>query len=63
MKLNNEAVYWRTNKEWYVVDYENNRYKLTEAAPPRAVKSFRMYKRQNRWIKIRDFCEKIYFYK
>ena len=59
MKPYSEAMYWRTNKEWYVADYEHNKFKLTKAAPQRAVRSFRMYKRQNRWVRIKDLYEKI----
>ena len=47
MKSYSEAMYWRTNKEWYVVNREKNRFELTKAASPRAIESFRMWLRQN----------------
>ena len=47
MKSYSEAMYWKKNKDWYVANYEKERYELTKEAPPRAIESFRMYLRQN----------------
>lgn len=47
MKSYSEAMYWRENKAWYVVNDEKNRFELTKKATPRAVESFKMYLRQN----------------
>lgn len=48
MKPNNEATYWRTNKEWYKANYDTDKYELTPMAPLRAVESFRLYQKQSR---------------
>lgn len=48
MKSHSEATYWRTDKEWYKANYDTGKYELTPMAPPRAVKSFRLYQRQNK---------------
>ena len=47
MKAYDEAMYWKRNKDWYISNYEADRYELTPAAPPRAVESFRMYLLRN----------------
>ena len=47
MKSYSEAMYWRTNRKWYKVNYDTGKFELTTAAPPRAIKSFRLYRRQN----------------
>ena len=47
MKPYSEAMYWKTNREWYVVNHDKDRFELTRMAPPRAIESFRMYLRQN----------------
>ena len=47
MKSYSEAMYWRTNEKWFVINIEKDRFELTKAAPPRAIESFRMYLRQN----------------
>ena len=47
MKSYNEAMYWMTDDEWYTVNYEENRFELTQKATPRVVESFRMWLRQN----------------
>ena len=52
MKPNSEATYWRTNKEWYKVNYDTDKYELTPMAPPRAVKSFRLYQRQSKIMAV-----------
>lgn len=52
MKPNSEATYWRTNKEWYEVNYDTSKYELTPLAPPRAVKSFRLYQRQSKIMAV-----------
>ncbi len=43
MKAWDEAMYWKTNKNWYRADYEHERYELTPEAPPRAIESFKLY--------------------
>lgn len=48
MKPYSEAMYWRTNKKWYKANYNTGKIELTPLAPPRAVKSFRLYRRQNK---------------
>ena len=47
MKPYSEAMYWRTNRKWYKANYDTGKFELTAAAPPRAIKSFRLYRRQN----------------
>ena len=47
MKPYSEAMYWRSNRTWYVVNHEKDRFELTKMAPPRAVESFRMWLREN----------------
>lgn len=47
MKAYSEAMYWKTNKDWYRANYETEEYELTEQAPERAVKSFQLYLEQN----------------
>ena len=46
MKSWSEAMYWATNKDWYVVNHEADRFELTKDAPPRAFDSFRLYLRE-----------------
>ena len=58
MRSYSESMYWKTNKKWYRANYETNCYELTELAPPRAIRSFRLYKRQNRT----SFLRKLYHY-
>lgn len=38
-----EKPYFLTNEEWYYEDEEEGIYKLTEKAPPEAVKSYREF--------------------
>ena len=47
MKVYDEAMYWKSNNEWYRSNYEEERYELTPEAPPRAVESFRLYLLRN----------------
>ena len=47
MKSYSEAMYWKTDRAWYVVNRERNRFELTRSAPPRAVNSFRLYLMEN----------------
>ena len=47
MKSYNEAMYWASDKAWYVVNVDKDRFELTQMATPRAVESFKMYLRQN----------------
>lgn len=39
---------WMKNKSWYYVDYERNRYVLTDKAPDEAKNSFERWKKINR---------------
>ncbi len=45
MKRNSERVYWMTNKDWYTVNRVKDCFELTDAAPPRARRSFAMWSR------------------
>ena len=47
MKSYSEAMYWKTNKDWYSSNYEKDRYELTKEATPRAIESFRLWLREN----------------
>ena len=47
MKSWSEAMYWKTDRSWYVVNHELDRFELTKFAPPRAIDSFRLYLREN----------------
>ena len=47
MKSYSEAMYWKTDRDWYVANREKNRFELTKKATPRAVESFKFYLRQN----------------
>ena len=42
MTSNKESLYWKSNKEWYVIN-EDGEFELTELAPERAKKSFELY--------------------
>lgn len=43
MTVNKEAMYWKTNKQWYRINEEKDCYELTDAATERAKKSFELY--------------------
>ena len=43
MKAYDEAMYWMRNDEWFTVNHEKDCFELTDAAPPRAVESFKLY--------------------
>ena len=43
MTINREPMFWRSNKEWYRINKEKDRFELTDRAPERARKSFEMY--------------------
>lgn len=47
MKSWSEAMYWKTNRKWYRVNQEKNRFELTKDAPPRAIESFKLYLEEN----------------
>ncbi len=47
MNGNTEILYWRTNKNWFTINCELDRYELTDAAPERAKKSFEEWKKLN----------------
>lgn len=38
-----EEPYFLTNKEWYYFDEEEWKYKLTDKAPPEAIKSYKKF--------------------
>ena len=44
MSAYREYAYWKTNKDWYRINWEKDCYELTDKAPERAVKSFELYK-------------------
>lgn len=48
MKKHSERVYWMTNKDWYTINHEKDCFELTDAAPPRARRSFAMWNRPER---------------
>jgi len=43
MTANQEPLYWRSNKEWYRINEEKDCFELTDKAPERAKKSFKLY--------------------
>ena len=45
MKAYDEAMYWMRNDDWFTVNHEKDCFELTDAAPPRAVESFKLYLR------------------
>ena len=47
MNGNTEILYWRTNKEWFFIHKELDRFELTNMAPERAKISFEMWKKLN----------------
>lgn len=42
-----ESLYWRKNKDWYRINKEKDCFELTDEAPERAVKSFKLYCESN----------------
>lgn len=44
MHANREIMYWHSNKEWYYFDEKEDKIKLTDKAPPRAVESFKKWR-------------------
>ena len=47
MKSYSETMYWMENDEWFVPNYEMDRFELTKKATPRAVESFKMWLKEN----------------
>ena len=47
MKSWSEAMYWKTDRSWYVVNHEKDCFELTKLAPPRAIDSFKLYLEEN----------------
>ena len=43
-----EMLIWDENDDWYYVDYERDRYILTDKAPEEARRSFELWKKFNR---------------
>lgn len=44
---NKDMVYWMSNKSWYYIDKEHDRFVLTDEAPEEARRSFEKWKRIN----------------
>lgn len=44
MNRNSEVMYWQSNKDWYIIDDENDTFVIREDAPDRAKESFEMWK-------------------
>ena len=42
-----DCVDWLRNEEWYYIDYEHDRYVLTDKAPKEAQQSFEKWKKLN----------------
>ncbi len=42
-----ECMYWKRDKTWYRIDYEHDRYVLTDKAPEEARRSFELWKKIN----------------
>ena len=40
-------MYWAHDKEWYYIDYERDRYVLTDKAPEEARRSFDLWEKVN----------------
>ena len=54
-----EMPYFMTNEKWYYYDEEEYRWKLTEKAPPEAVKSYKeFYETVNSFIIFDEFDKK-----
>lgn len=47
MNANAESLYWRTNKDWFIINHKLDRFELTALAPERARKSFEEWKKIN----------------
>ena len=47
MTANRFILYWRSNKDWYIYNEQNDCYELTDKAPDEARKIFEEYKRFN----------------
>ena len=47
MKAYDEAMYWMRNEEWFTINHEKDCFELTDAAPQRAVESFKLYLLRN----------------
>ena len=47
MNTDTRPMYWMTNKKWYTLDKENDRFVLTEEATEEAKESFELYKKIN----------------
>lgn len=52
MTANKEAVYWKTNPEWWYFDKEKNEYVLTDKATERARRSFELATTPHPWIGV-----------
>lgn len=42
-----ESMYWWSNEAWYRINKEKDCFELTDEAPERAVKSFKLYCERN----------------
>ena len=43
MKAYDESMYWMRNDDWFRINRERDCFELTDAAPQRAIESFRLY--------------------
>ena len=43
MKAHDESMFWMRNDDWFAIDQDRGCFVLTDAAPQRAVDSFRLY--------------------
>ena len=43
MKAYDESMYWMRNDDWFTINHERDCFELTDAAPQRAIESFRLY--------------------
>ena len=41
-------AFWRSDKSWYIIDDERDRYVLTDKAPQEAHESFKLFKKVNK---------------
>ena len=48
MKVNKEILFWQTNKEWYHINKELDRFEINEDAPEEAKISFEKWKKENK---------------
>lgn len=49
--------YFKTNEDWYYYDEDEGTLKLTDKAPPEAVKSYEEYYEMKRKLRFEDYDE------